>query len=126
MKTYKDPWPKRTRLIQEQPKVPEGTTVTTVYTPEPKFPRRKEFRREAQLCEHIDTKDYYKRKLVRRISPGAKPVLTEENVIEARLLAKEMSLVALSEKYGVGLTTIKNAVKGITFKHLNLNHRPQS
>jgi hypothetical protein len=124
-KTDEDVWPKRAHRIEQQPKPPEGSTVTTVYVPEPKFKRRRQFRAEARLCEHIDTKDYYKRKLVKKITRGAKLALTDAQVAEARLLVKELSFPELATKYAVSLTTIKNAVKGITFKHLNLKCRPQ-
>lgn len=46
-------------------------------------------------------------------------MLTDEDVIKARLMAKEMTLKEIAHEFGVSYQTIKNAVKGYTFQHLN-------
>lgn len=47
--------------------------------------------------------------------------LTEEQVREARLLRETQTLKALSEKYGVSISTVDNACKGITWKHIDIS-----
>lgn len=59
---------------------------------------------------------------------GRKPIrrkLTDGNVIEARATVGSVSCLQLSKKFGVSYKTLWSAVKGLTFKHLNIQYPPQ-
>lgn len=59
---------------------------------------------------------------------GRKPgyaKLSDEQVIEARELIRTMSCASLAKKYGVTYDNMKQAIRGLTHRHLNIDHPPQ-
>lgn len=53
-------------------------------------------------------------------------VLTDEQVIEARKLIATINCRQLSLKYGVAYQVMRKAIKGLSYKHLNILHPPQA
>lgn len=51
--------------------------------------------------------------------------LSDEEVGEARALCAELTYQQLAEKYGVHRGTIENAIKGVTYRHLNGRFLPR-
>lgn len=60
-----------------------------------------------------------------RGKPGAKVKLTDAQVLYARSQIKRQSLVSLAKELEVSVKTLTNAIKGITFKHLDDFCKPQ-
>lgn len=59
---------------------------------------------------------------------GRKPIrkkLTDDEVIEARKLAPTVNCARLATMYGVSYTAMYWAIKGWSYRHLNLKHPPQ-
>jgi hypothetical protein len=52
--------------------------------------------------------------------------LTDEDVIKCRQFWPIVGTQQLADQYLVSRRTMENAVKGITFKHLNMKYRPWS
>lgn len=51
--------------------------------------------------------------------------MSDDTVIEARSLVGKMSIRAIAKKFGVDYKVMYYAVKGLSYKHLNLAHPPQ-
>lgn len=56
---------------------------------------------------------------------GGARSLTDEQVIAARRDAPTVSVTELAKRYGVKWAVMWNAVKGITYRHLNWTRTPQ-
>jgi hypothetical protein len=56
---------------------------------------------------------------------SCRQILSENDVIVARKDIATVSIRALAKRYGVKYQTMYNALKGLTFRHLNYAHPPQ-
>lgn len=115
----------RTYKVNQQPKAPEGVEVKKVPVPEPEPLTEKQLRQKQFYNEHLNTTVHYERRFVRKIMAGVKPTMEEEDVILARKMASQYTIKFLAQEFGVSYSVMKNAVKGITFQHLNIDFPPQ-
>jgi hypothetical protein len=83
--------------------------------PKEMFPKWDEFYEKWQLRNH---------RIFKPVTKGSRK-MTEEQVIWARENIGKYGYATLAHNMGFSRDVIEAAVKGQTFRHLNMKHRPQ-